>query len=88
MSSGSPSRLDCPTFGSEDEAVDSKLGLDEFTRGAYRSSRGMQRVRLQCQHAMFRFSQSYEDVRRVLSLRRCHWTRFVLIKAFKDCLGY
>ena len=30
MSSGSPSRLDCPTFGSEDEAVDSKLGLHEF----------------------------------------------------------
>ena len=30
MSSGSPSRLDCPTFGSEDEAVDSKLGLHQF----------------------------------------------------------
>ena len=30
MSSGSPSRLDCPTFGSEDEAVDSKLGLHKF----------------------------------------------------------
>ena len=30
MSSGSPSRLDCPTFGSEDEALDGKLGLHEF----------------------------------------------------------
>ena len=30
MSSGSPSQLDCPTFRSEDEAVDSKLGLHEF----------------------------------------------------------
>ena len=30
MSSGSPWRLDCPTFGSEHEAVDSKLGLHEF----------------------------------------------------------
>ena len=76
MSSGSPSRLDCPTFGSEDEAVDS------------RSSRGMQRARLQCQHATVRFSRSYEDVRRAFSLRRCHWTRLVLIKTFMDCLGY
>ena len=30
LSSGSPSRLDCPTFGSEDETLDSKLGLHEF----------------------------------------------------------
>ena len=30
LSSGSPSGLNCPTFGSEDEAVDSKLGLHEF----------------------------------------------------------
>ena len=30
MSSGSPSRLDCPTFGSETVVVDSKLGLHEF----------------------------------------------------------
>ena len=30
MSSGSPSRLDCPTFGAEDKAVDSKLGLHQF----------------------------------------------------------
>ena len=30
LSSGSPSRLDCPTFCSEDETVDSKLGSHEF----------------------------------------------------------
>ena len=30
LSSGSPSRLDCPTFGSEDETVDSKLVLHKF----------------------------------------------------------
>ena len=38
LSFGSPSRLDYPTFGSEHEAVDSKLGLSldytSFTRGA------------------------------------------------------
>ena len=30
LSSGSPSRLDCPTFGFEDETVHGKLGLHEF----------------------------------------------------------
>ena len=30
LSSGSLLQLDCPAFGSEDEAVDSKLGLHEF----------------------------------------------------------
>ena len=30
LSSGSPLRLDCPTLGSEDETLDSKLGLHEF----------------------------------------------------------
>ena len=88
LSPGSPSRLDCPTFGSEDETVGNKLGLHDFHAWACTFSRGMQRVRLLCRRAMIRCSRSYKDVRRVLSLRRCHWTRFVLIKAFKGCSGY
>ena len=77
LSSRSPSRLDCPTFGSEDETADSKLGLHEFHAW---------RVKVVAWHAESTLAVSTRNVQ-VFTKLRGRAARIVAAKMPRDALS-